>query len=179
VSGAYLSVEDQERSALEARLKNVAAVAGVASPASMLETFESQLADSLFIGVGFLLGFASVISVGVIYNGARISLSERGRELASLRVMGFRRGEVARLLLGEQAVVTLLAIPLGWGLGYVLSSAVAISLETEAYRVPFVVSPRTYSMAALITVIVAVASGWIVRRRADRLDLISVLKTRE
>jgi putative ABC transport system permease protein len=179
ISGAYLSVAADALPALNTRLKNVPAVAGVASPASTLAAFESQLAETLFIGVGFLLGFASVIAVGVIYNGARISLSERGRELASLRVMGFRRGDVAVLLLGEQAVVTLFAIPLGWAIGYLLALALSTSMETEAYRIPFVVSARTYGLAAAITIGVAVASGWIVRRRIDRLDLIAVLKTRE
>jgi putative ABC transport system permease protein len=179
VSGAYLSVAADDLPALNARLTMVPAVAGVTSPAATLAAFESQLAETLFIGVGFLLGFASVISVGVIYNGARISLSERARELASLRVMGFRRREVALLLLGEQAVVTAFAIPLGWALGYALSLAVSTSMETESYRIPFVVSARTYGLAALITVAVAAASGWIVRRRIDRLDLVAVLKTRE
>lgn len=178
-SGAFLLVDDDERSALESRLKNVPAVAGVASPASMLAAFEKQLADSLFVGVGFLLGFASVIAVAVIYNGARISLSERGRELASLRVMGFRRSEVTALLLGEQALVTLFAIPLGWAIGYALSFAVVESMQTEAYRIPLVISLRTYLLSALATVTAAAASAWLVRRRIHRLDLIAVLKTRE
>ncbi len=179
VSGAYLSVAENRGHGVNARLKEAPAVAAVTSPATTLESFESQLADTLYIGVAFLLGFASVISVGVIYNGARISLSERGRELASLRVMGFRRGEVARLLLGEQAIVTLLAIPIGWVLGYGLSFAVAMAIQTETYRIPFIVSPRTYGLAALITIVVSALSAQIVRRRVDRLDLVTVLKTRE
>jgi len=179
VSGAYMSVEQDELPALQKWLKDAPAVAGVASPATMLEAFEKQMAESLYIGIGFLLGFASVIAIGIIYNGARISLSERGRELASLRVMGFRRSEVARLLLGEQAVVTLFAIPLGWIIAYALSFLVVRAMETEAYRIPFIANPRTYLLAAVITAVVAVASGWLVRRRIDRLDLIAVLKTRE
>lgn len=179
VSGAFLSVREDRRADLARQTKAIPAVAGVGSPADMLASFRSQLGESLFVAVGFLLGFAGMISVAVIYNGARIALSERGRELASLRVMGFRRSEVARLLLGEQAVVTLLAIPVGWALGYALSSAVVSSLQTETYRIPLVVGPRTYLLAAAITVVAAVASGWIVRRRIDHLDLIAVLKTRE
>ncbi len=179
VSGGYLSVATDARRALEQELKNLPAVAGVASPASMLESFEKQLAESLFVAVGFLLAFASVIAVGVIYNGARISLAERGRELASLRVMGFRRSETVVLLLGEQAVITLLAIPIGWLLGYGLAIAVASSLQTETYRIPFVISPATYLISAGIALAAAIASGAIVKRRVDRLDLIAVLKTRE
>ena len=179
ISGAYLAVAPDERADLSARLKRMPVVAGVASPAQTLEAFQTQLADSLFIGIFFLLGFSSVIAVAVIYNGARIGLSERGRELASLRVLGFSRAEVALLLLGEQALVTLLAIPLGCLLGYVLSAAMAASLQNETYRIPMMVSARTYALAAVITVAAATASGWIVRRRLNRMDLIAVLKTRE
>ncbi len=179
VSGAYLSVLPSGRASVEARLDDMPVVATVASPQTMLDSFEEQLGDSLYVGVGFLLGFAGVISVGIIYNGARIALSERGRELASLRVMGFRKREVSVLLLGEQALVTATAIPLGWLLGWALAFLVIASLESETYRIPLVVSPRTYLIAAGATVVAAVASGWIVRRRVNRLDLIAVLKTRE
>src|SRR5690606_26688530 len=106
-------------------------------------------------------------------------LSERGRELASLRVLGFSRREVAVLLLGEQGIVTLTAIPLGWGLGYLLARLLATSLESETYRVPLVVRGETYLWSALATLAAAAVSGWLVRRRLDRLDLIEVLKTRE
>jgi len=93
--------------------------------------------------------------------------------------MGFRRRETAVLLLGEQAVITLLAIPIGWLLGYGLSIAVASSLQTETYRIPFMISSATYLISAAITLVAAVASGAIVKRRVDRLDLVAVLKTRE
>ena len=179
ISGAYLAIEPEARSAPNARLKKLPAVAGVASPAQLIESFETQLAEGLFIAVFFILGFSGVISVAVIYNGARISLSERGRELASLRVLGFSRREVAVLLLGEQGLTTLMGIPLGWGLGYLLAAAVSAGLQTETYRIPLVVDPMTFLWAAVITLIAAVLSGWIVRRRLDRMDLIEVLKTRE
>lgn len=179
ISGAYLSVQADERDNLYRQLKQVPAVAGVASPASMLASFERELARNIFISVGFLVGFASVIAVGVIYNGARIALSERGRELASLRVMGFHRREVATLLLGEQAVVTLIAIPLGWLIGYGLAYLMVESLQTDTFRIPYVIAARTYWVAALITIAAAAASAFVVRRRLDSLDLISVLKTRE
>ena len=179
VSGAYLSVDAAARPALNARLKRLPAVASVASPAQLLASFESQLAEGLFIGVFFILGFSGVISVAVVYNGARVALSERGRELASLRVLGFSRREVAVLLLGEQALTTLLGIPLGWGLGYLLAAAVSAGLQTETYRIPLIIDPPTFAWAAILTVVAAVLSGLLVRRRLDRMDLIEVLKTRE
>ena len=179
ISGAWLSVSESERSALYRHLKQVPAVAGVASPSSMLASFEQEMAQNIFISVGFLVGFASVIAVGVIYNGARIALSERGRELASLRVMGFHRREVAVLLLGEQAIITVLAIPLGWLIGYGLAYLMVESLQTDTFRIPYVATTGTLAISALVTAATAVASSLAVRRRLDSLDLISVLKTRE
>lgn len=179
ISGAYLRVRADSLSALNLQLKALPTVAEVETPKHTLASFEKQMAESLYIGVGFLLFFASVISVGVIYNGARVSLSERGRELASLRVMGFRRQEVAVLLLGEQAGVTALAIPIGWVLGYFLALAVLTGMQSETFRIPFVISSRTYAISAIVTVGAAIASALIVRRRINNLDLIAVLKTRE
>lgn len=178
-SGAFLAVHLSDRDRLLAQIEAAPTVASVQSPRMTLDNFEAQLEESLYVAVAFLLGFAGLIAVAVIYNGARIALSERGRELASLRVLGFRRGEVSVLLLGEQAVVTLLAIPAGWGLGYLFSLGVANAIRTETYRIALVVAPRTYILSTLITLVAAAGSGWIVRRRIDKMNLISVLKTRE
>jgi putative ABC transport system permease protein len=179
VSGAFLKVEESQQDDLYAHLKQVPGIAGVSSPELMLETFNEELAKTINLTTTFLLGFACVIAVGVIYNGARISLSERGRELASLRVMGFHRKEVAILLLGEQALVTLLGIPLGCVIGYGLSKLIAGSIETDAYRIPFIADPDTYLTASVIIVLAAAASGLAVRRRLDKFDLVEVLKSKE
>lgn len=179
INGAYLATDASARGQVSAVLKDMPAVASVASPQTMLENFEEQLAESLFISVFFILGFSAVISIAVIYNGARVSLSERGREMASLRVLGFTRTEVAVLLLGEQALTTLVAIPFGWWLGVGLAAAVAAGIASDTYRIPLIVSNQTYVIAAIITLAAALASGWIVRRRLDQMDLIEVLKTRE
>ncbi|MEX0619660.1 MAG: FtsX-like permease family protein [Pseudohongiellaceae bacterium] len=179
VSGAYLAVDQSGIDQLYQNIKQIPAVAGVSSPASMLESFEQQLSEGILLSAGFLLAFAGVIAVGVIYNGARIALSERGRELASLRVMGFHRREVAMLLLGEQALITLFAIPIGWLIGYGLAFSISTGLETDTFRIPFIADPGTFILSAGIVMAAAVASGLAVRRRLDRIDLVEVLKTRE
>jgi len=178
-SGAFLLTDRARLANVNAELKRAPSVASVVSPATMLASFESQLEDSLFVAVGFIVAFASIISVAVIYNGTRIALSERGRELASLRVLGFTRQEVAGLLFGEQAVITVLAIPIGWVIGYGLAYLVVTSMASETYRIPLVVSAQTYFWTAFITVLAAAASALLVRRRLNRMDLIAVLKTRE
>jgi putative ABC transport system permease protein len=123
--------------------------------------------------------FAAALGVGVAYNSARIALSERSRELATLRVLGFTRGEIAYILLAELALLVAAALPLGCLAGRGLATAIARAFETELFRMPMTVDASTYGFAVVFTLIAAVASGALVRRRIDRLDLIGVLKTRE
>ena len=144
-----------------------------------LDSFRRTMAENLLLMTYFNALFAGLIAFGVVFNSARIALSERGRELASLRVMGFTRFEVSYILLGELALLVLLSLPLGSALGYGLAWAWTLSLDTELYRVPLVVERSTYGLAVLIVVLSAVVSGLIVRRRVNRLDLVAALKTRE
>jgi putative ABC transport system permease protein len=127
----------------------------------------------------FNVTFACVIAIGVVYNSARVALSERGRELATLRVIGFTRGEVASILLGELGFLTLVAIPVGFGIGYGLCLFISTALETELYRIPFVVNPTTFTFAAVVVMIAAVLSGLLVRKGINQLDMIAVLKSSE
>jgi putative ABC transport system permease protein len=123
--------------------------------------------------------FACVIAIGVVYNSDRISLSERSRELATLRVIGFTRGEISAILLGELGIVTLLAIPLGLWFGYLVAALTVSMLDLELFRFPLVIERTTYGLAALVVMLASIASGLLVRRRLDQLDLIAVLKARE
>jgi putative ABC transport system permease protein len=120
-----------------------------------------------------------LLSVGVIYNTARIALSERGRELASLRVLGFTRREVARMLFGELALLGVAAVPAGFAIGAALCWALATALSSELFRLPLVLAMRTYLLSALLLLVAGTLSALLVRRRLDRLDLVAVLKTRE
>jgi putative ABC transport system permease protein len=122
---------------------------------------------------------AGVIAFGVVYNSARISLAERGRELASLRVLGYTRGEISYILLGELGLLTLAAIPLGFLLGQWLCAYVSYALSSDLYRIPLTTERATFSMAAAVVLVSAAVSGLIVRHRLDHLDLVEVLKTRE
>ncbi|HEX4946752.1 MAG TPA: FtsX-like permease family protein [Blastocatellia bacterium] len=179
INGAYLKVDAQELPKLYAKLKEMPAVSGVGIPAAALATFNETLARTMGTSTGILIFFACVIAFGVVYNGARIALSERGRELASLRVLGFTQREIAVMLLGEQAILTLLAVPLGWALGYGLSWLITVAIDTELMRLPLVLSQQTYFRAFVIVLAAAMLSGLLVRWRLQRLNLIEVLKTRE
>jgi putative ABC transport system permease protein len=137
------------------------------------------MAENMFLQIFLNVMFAGVIAFGVVYNSARVSLSERERELASLRVLGFTRGEISLILLGELAVLTLLALPVGALIGYGLGQVIMTAFNNEVYRLSFVTSPATIAWSFLIVIAAAGVSGLLVRRRLDRLDLVAVLKTRE
>lgn len=177
--GAVLAVDPTQTDRLIAQLRRTPGVASVGERADVLASFDKVMRDSFGVTLLALLGFAVVLSMGVVYNTARISLSERGRELASLRVLGFSRQEVATMLFGELAVLGVLAIPLGFALGAALAAAMAAGMSSELFRLPFTLSPRTYGWSVVVLVIAGVASALLVRRRLDHLDLVAVLKTRE
>jgi putative ABC transport system permease protein len=178
-SGAYLAVDEGAEAAVFARLKRLPGVAGTSSRAAMLDNFRKTMAENISTSVGIVVFAACVIAAGVIYNQARISLSERGRELASLRVLGFTRSEVRAMLLGEQAIVTLAGIPLSFAIGRVCAVWLMKLFEAERHRFPAVVNPSTYAIATIVVLVAAAAAALAIRRRLDGLDLIAVLKTRE
>jgi putative ABC transport system permease protein len=154
-------------------------VAGVNLTRAAMQGFMETFAENLLQMRIFNVIFASVIAVGVVYNSARVALSERSRELATLRVIGFTRGEVSAMLLGELGLLTLVALPFGMLIGYGLCSMIVASLPTENYRIPLVLDTSTFAFAAVVIVLAAVFSGLIVRRGIDHLDLVGVLKSRE
>ena len=120
-----------------------------------------------------------IIAFGVVYNSGQIALQERGRELASLRVLGFTRGETTLMLLGEQAALTLLAIPLGILIGYGFILLIVTRFESEIFRLPMVPAPSAVGFGIVVLLVAAAISAVVVGRRVHRLDLIAVLKTRE
>lgn len=159
--------------------KQIPRLAGAWSKATMLANMEQITARNVLIMSAILTSFAAVIAVGVVYNNARIALSERAWELASLRVLGFTRAEVSAMLLGEMAIVIALALPVGMLLGYGLVVLIAELMKSDQLHFPVVISARTDAWAALCVLLAGAASALIVRRRIDRLNLVEVLKTRE
>lgn len=179
ISGAYLAVDERARDAVYAELKELPRVAGVTIQEAAIQTFWATMAETIlfFTFISTLLG--GIIAFGVVYNSARIALSERGRELASLRVLGFTQGEIGYILLGELGTLTLAAIPLGFVIGRGLCGYLSNNLQSDLYRVPLVLELDTYAYAAATVLASAVISGYLIWRQLGRLDLIAVLKTRE
>ena len=179
ISGAYISVDAHHADELYTELKRIPAITGISTRQASLNSFEEISGENLEIMTTFLVAFACIITVSVVYNSARIALSERSRELASLRIIGFTKGEVAFILLGEQAILILVAIPVGYVIGYGLSSLMSSAYNSELYRLPLVINNSTYAFTFVVVMLAAIASGLIIRRQINRLDLIAVLKTRE
>jgi putative ABC transport system permease protein len=179
LSGAFLSVDPLFAKRLYAQLKQTPAVGSVEIREAMLSSFLDTIAENITISTTMLITFACVIAFAVVYNSARIALSERGHEMASLRVLGFTRGEVGRMLLGEQAFLTFAALPLGYAIGYAMCAALVKAFESEVYRMPLIISGKTYAFAFVIVFIAAFLSGLLVLLRLNRLDLVEALKSRE
>lgn len=179
VTGAHLAVDARKLDDVNRFLKNSPRVAGVTVKDAAIESFNNTIAENQSRLQSFNVMFACVIAFGVIYNTARISLMERSRELATLRVIGFTRGEISTILLGELGVLTVVAIPIGMVLGYAFAALFTLTLDSEMFRIPLVVEKSTYGLAAAVTIFASIASGLVVRRRLDHLDLVAVLKSKE
>jgi putative ABC transport system permease protein len=179
INAVYLQVDEAERAALFRQLKDMPRVAGVSLQSEAVRSFREDMAETMLAFTLIITLLAVIIAVGVVYNSARIALAERARELASLRIIGFRRAEVSYILLGELALLTVLALPPGFVLGRGVIELIASRLGSELFRVPAVVAPSTYAMAASVVLAAAVVSGLLVWRRLQRMDIIEVLKTRE
>ncbi len=179
INGAYLAVDPRALDAFDRRAKGLPLIAGIAYRESMLQQFERTIAESMGISIAFLIGFAAAIACGVIYNAGRIVLSERARELATLRILGYSQREIATLVFGELAVLAAAAVPLGWGIGYALCLALAPFYETDVYRLPVVVTPASYAFAAAVAAACALLSSVPLASEMRKLDLQAVLKAVE
>lgn len=175
----HLAVRPDRMAELNTALKATPAVAGLADWAEVRRQFDATLRENLLTMVGIYTLIGVLIAIGVVYNAARIQLSERSYELASLRVLGFSRAEVGYVLVGEMMLLTLLAIPLGWGAGYGLARGVVGAMSTDVVQIPFTISRRTFGLAALAVGLAALGAVLMVRRRLDRVDLATALKARD
>lgn len=179
VSGAYLAVDAEYQTGIYDRLKEMPRIAGTVVRVQEIANFHRTMEETMLFFTFVATVFAVIIAFGVVYNSARIALTERSRELASLRVLGFTRAEVAYILLGELGLLAMAAIPLGFLVGVAICAYFVESVKSDLYRIPLIIEPSTYAFAATVVIFSAVISGWAVRRRLAQLDLIGVLKTRE
>ncbi|MEZ5812159.1 MAG: FtsX-like permease family protein [Rhizobiaceae bacterium] len=179
ISGARLAVDTDRIDDIYAEIKTTPAIASFSFLGATREKFSEIIEENITIMASVYVGLAVIITFGVVYNSARIQLAERARELASLRVLGFTRAEVSSVLLTELGVIIAIAQPLGWLLGYGFAWSVIHGFESDLFRIPFVVEPATFARASLVVVLAGIITALVARRRIDRFDLVSVLKTRE
>jgi len=179
VSGAYLGLDPGVEQAIYAELHDRPRVLGMVANRAAIESFYDTIGEFvLFYNLVATL-LAGSIGFGVVYNSARIALSERGRELASLRVLGFTHGEIAYILLGELALLALVAIPVGFLAGLGLTGILVLAFKNDLYRLPLIIEPSNYALGASVVLASALISGLLIWYRLGRLDLVAVLKTRE
>ncbi|MGD9804337.1 MAG: ABC transporter permease [Hyphomicrobiaceae bacterium] len=179
VSGVDIAYDRNQENALYREVKRTPHIASIELQRNALRIFRATLAENINMMTSIYIGLAVIVAFGVVYNSARIQLSERARDLASLRVLGFHKSEVARVLFTELALLALLAQPLGWLIGYWLSWITVQSFSSDLYSTPFIIETATYAKASLVTLAAAIGSAVVVRKRIDKLDLIAVLKTKE
>lgn len=177
--GAFLLIDTNQTDALYAAVKATPGIASITLSRVALQQLRELLGENLGVSRGIFVALAVVIVFGVVYNTARIQLSEQARELASLRVLGFSKFEVSVVLLTEVGLLTLLSLPLGWLVGYGTSAGMLTGISSELFTFPLVISRASYAWATIVTIVAALISAIIVQRRIAGLDMIAVLKTRD
>jgi putative ABC transport system permease protein len=174
-----LSVDRSRLAEVTRRLEKLPALASFSEPDLDRKGFEGEISNSFKALSVVLAFFASIIAIGMVFNNARIALAVRSRDLATLRILGFTRGEVATVLLGEQAVQLVLGVAAGLPLGCLMGAAVLAAIPPDFFRVPAVFTPFSLIEAAALVLVSGFGCALIVRREADKLDLVSVLKARD
>ena len=174
-----LLIDRRDEAAFYAKLKKLPMVSAVMLRQAAIDSFYGTIVEHIMVFITLFSSLACALGFGVAYNSARIALSERGRELATLRVLGFSRGEISYILLGEIGLLIAVALPLGCLLGRGLSELMGTAFNTELFRVPMVIEPSTYGLSVIVALAATLMSALVVRHRLDHLDLIEVLKTRE
>jgi putative ABC transport system permease protein len=179
ISGAHVLIDKEKQNDLYREIKQAPSIASIALLDTARINLQNTIKENITTMTSVYVILATIITFGVIYNSARIQLSEHGRELASLRVFGFTKREVASVLLIQMAIIALLAQPLGWGLGWLFALSVVEGFASDLFRIPLVINQTTFANASLVALFAAFLSALIIKRRVDNLDFISVLKTRE
>lgn len=179
VSAVNVTVDDNRLDDFHAALKGLPKLSGTVMLTDSRLSFQRTLRENVNIMTTVYVVIAIVITVGVAYNSARIQLSERARELASLRILGFTQGEVSYILMGETLTLAILAQPLGWALGAWISAISSRGFQSDLYTIPLVYERDNFGTATLVVLAAATLSALLVRRRLAHLDLVAVMKTRE
>jgi len=179
VGAALLSIDPAERDAILQEFRQMPVVLGVTERDAAMRMFEQMIEENLFTMLFFYISFASAITVGVVYNSARILFAERANELATLRVLGYHRSEVGSVLLGELALLVVAAVVPGCVIGIWMAQLMTNMLSSDLFRLPFAPSRATYGWSIVVVLIAAAATSAIVALRVLRLDLVAVLKARD
>jgi putative ABC transport system permease protein len=176
ITGAHVVVDKGRWHEFLAAVKETPRIAGCVIKDSLRDGFRKTTAESIGLLQKIYMFFATVVAFGIIYNSARISLSERARELATLRVLGFTRGEVGAVLVGELVLLTLVALPLGLVIGSGFAKGILTTVNTETVRLPLVLTAANYAFAVLVVAVASAVSAWFAARKLADIDLVSALK---
>lgn len=179
VTGVHLAYDEAHTGDLFRAIKGLPAVSAIALQRISLTKFRETIGRNIAVSTTIYVVLSVIIAFGVVYNSARIQFSERAREFASLRVLGFTSTEVSRVLMTELAILVALAQPLGWAIGYGFARLVTKGFESDLYTIPFMIEQDTYAAASIVVLAAATVSAMLVRRRINQLDLVRALKTRE
>ena len=121
---------------------------------------------------------AVLLGIVVLYNLGVMSYTERYREMATLKVVGFKNSRIARLLIGQNLWLSVLGIAVGLPAGIGVLQYLLSALASE-YEMKLALGPATFLVSILLTLLVSLLVGLMVARKNRRIDMVAALKTEE
>lgn len=173
ITGVSLASQDN----IKEKLKDIKNIASVNSIADMKNSFLEYM-DMMMISTRIYLLFGGLLGFAIIYNSTVISISERSMEFASLRVMGFDKKDIFRMVSKENFLITGVAILFGIPLGIGMIQGIVSSFSSEIMTFPMMLTPKTFIYAALSTIFFVIIAQLAARKKIYRLNFIDALKSR-
>lgn len=122
---------------------------------------------------------AAALAFAVVFTLSNTNISERERELATIKVLGFRRREVYRYINKETIVLTLIGIVAGWPLGYLITRFLTYVLRMPSLFFDTIVEPQTYVFASIMALVFTLIINQMTNRSLDKIDMVGALKSAE
>ena len=174
----YQDMSGNYETALGEKIMTYDGVAAISFTSDLIDQIDNML-RSLDIVIVVLIVSAGLLAFVVLYNLNNINITERQRELATLKVLGFFDGEVASYVYRENMVLTLFGVIAGMGIGTFLHHCVIQTVEVDMMMFGRNVFPRSYGWSALITLAFALFVNFMMFYRLRKIDMIESLKSVE
>lgn len=173
ITGIYLNSNDNVKEKF-IDMKNVSTVQSLQD---LIDIFKQFMKLSIY-SIGIMLIFSGILGFAIVYNATIMSITERTLEFSSLRVMGFSRKEIFKIIVKENVIMTIIGIIIGMPIGGIMIRSIEEVYSNDLYTIQAPISVETYIFASLSTLLFVFLSQLSTLKKIYKLDFIEALKSR-